>query len=289
MISIIIPLFNKEKLIAKTLQSVFDQTFADYEIIMVNDGSTDGSESVVRSFKDSRIRLINQPNAGVSAARNRGIAEAKGEYVAFLDADDTWLPDYLEKQVKLARKYPQCDVVARSYLYCRKGKIVSPRITHIELEGKNGILSNYFEVACHSDPPLWTCSIMLKRKAVNEVKGFPVGVKSGEDLLTWARLAARNGIAYSLEPLAIYNQGFSNPRPPERTDVVGMELEKLYKNNPNIKSLNKYVAFWYKMRMCRCIAHSMWGKAFSALCLSLKYNPLQWKIYLSMMKYLIKK
>ena len=92
MISVVIPLYNKEKQIANTLRSVFAQTYTDYEIIVVNDGSTDNSVAVVESLNDPRIRLIHQKNAGVSAARNRGIEEARGEYIALLDGDDEWKP-----------------------------------------------------------------------------------------------------------------------------------------------------------------------------------------------------
>ena len=90
MISVVIPLYNKEKQIKRTLQSVLTQTFQDFEIVIVNDGSTDNSTIEVEKIKDSRIRLIHQENAGVSAARNKGIEEAKYELIAFLDADDEW-------------------------------------------------------------------------------------------------------------------------------------------------------------------------------------------------------
>ena len=96
MISVVIPLYNKEKQIAKTLQTVLNQTYQNFEIVIVNDGSTDGSVEEVLRISDSRIRLVNQENGGVSAARNRGIDEAKGEYIAFLDADDLWDIDHLE-------------------------------------------------------------------------------------------------------------------------------------------------------------------------------------------------
>ena len=93
MISIVIPLYNKEQQIGKTLESVFAQSFQDYEVVIVNDGSTDKSVEIVEGMADKRIRLINQKNSGVSAARNKGIQESRGEYIAFLDADDEWKPD----------------------------------------------------------------------------------------------------------------------------------------------------------------------------------------------------
>lgn len=106
MISVVIPLYNKEKQIAKTLQTVLDQTCQDFEIVIVNDGSTDGSVGEIKKITDSRIRLINQKNGGVSAARNRGIEEAKGEHIAFLDADDMWNRDYLKTINYLIKNIP---------------------------------------------------------------------------------------------------------------------------------------------------------------------------------------
>ncbi len=287
MISVVIPLYNKKSLVADTLRSVLAQTYTDYEVVVVDDGSTDGSAEVVRQFAGPRIRLVSQANAGVSAARNRGIEEARGEYVAFLDADDGWKPGCLAHLAHLAAKYPACAVVAHGYCYNRGGKTVLPRITRLPFAGADGELTNYFEVASYSDPPLWTSALMVRRDAIRAVGGFPVGVRSGEDLLAWARLAAGYRIAYGRESFAVYNQGFSNPRPPEDTDVVGEELEKLLKANPRIPCLNVYVAFWYKMRMCRCLIHGMWGKSLRAFLLSLRYNPLQWKIYLSVIKYIV--
>lgn len=101
MFSVIIPLYNKESQIKKTLESVLNQTFKDFEIVIVNDGSIDKSIEVVESFDDNRIRIINQNNSGVSQARNRGIIEANRKWIAFLDADDLWKPNKLEKYSKI--------------------------------------------------------------------------------------------------------------------------------------------------------------------------------------------
>ena len=286
MISIVIPLYNKKELIVKTVQSILNQTYHNFEIIIVDDGSTDGSADEVKTIKDSRIRLISQKNSGVASARNRGIKESQGDFVAFIDADDLWSPDYLYTLISLTQNYPNCNVFASNYKFRNiEGAITYPKLKSIPFTGEHGILNNYFEVSSVSDPPLWTSAVMIRKSAIESVNGFPIGIKSGEDLLTWARLACRYHIAYNLKTLAIYCQGYSNPRPPESKDYVGEQLERLFKDYPATQGIKRYIAFWYKMRMCRCLAYRMWGKSLKALNKSLAYNPLQWKIYFSIIKY----
>ena len=107
--SIIIPLYNKENAIEKTLKSVFNQSFTDYEVIVINDGSTDKSKEKVYAFSDSRLRLISTENKGVSQARNLGISESKGKLIAFLDADDLLATTCLENRVAQFQQHQECD------------------------------------------------------------------------------------------------------------------------------------------------------------------------------------
>jgi glycosyltransferase involved in cell wall biosynthesis len=253
MISIIIPLYNKENQIANTLKSVFAQTYTDYEIIIVNDGSTDNSVAIVAAIKNPRIRLIHQENSGVSVARNRGIAEAHGEFVAFIDADDEWKVDYLATQVRLVEEYPQCDVFATNYEFCNdSGKVTSTIIRRLPFTGTFGTLSNYFEVASNSHPPLWTSAVMVRKSAIESIGGFPIGIRSGEDLLTWARLACRYKIAWTREPLAIFNViGYNYSDKPKREPAIQDKVADgliLLKKEFNPMSINQYIASWYKMR-----------------------------------------
>ena len=118
MISVIIPLYNKVNTVERAVRSVLDQTVSEFELIVVNNGSTDGSEDVVKRIDDPRIILISQPNQGVSMARNKGVAIAKGDYVAFLDADDEWRPTFLETVLRMREKYPDCAVFATAYQRC---------------------------------------------------------------------------------------------------------------------------------------------------------------------------
>lgn len=254
MISVIIPLYNKERQIRATLESVLNQSYTDFEIVVVDDGSTDGSAAIVESVQDARLRLIRQENGGVSAARNRGIREAKGEYVAFLDADDLWDPDFLKTLQHLAERYPDCSVYACNYDF------VSPDGTHrptiirrLPFTGEHGILSNYFEVASYSHPPICTISLMVKKEAMQAIGGFPLGIKSGEDLLTWARLACRYSIAYSKRVLASFistpnTQGPSKAQ--ERWDPADPVLCGLLRlqqtKGDKIPHISDYIHRWLK-------------------------------------------
>ena len=255
MISIVIPLYNKAAYIGRTLETVLAQTCQDFEVVVVDDGSTDGSADAVRQVTDNRIRLVQQQNGGVSAARNRGIDEARGEYIAFLDADDEWKPTYLETQLQLTKKYPQCDVFATNYEFRDEHGTTKPTILRkMSFDSEDGELTNYFEVASCSHPPICSISIMVRKQAIQSVGGFPVGIKSGEDLLTWARLAVRFRIAYSRKALAvfIFDENLFNEdqkqRKPETVDFVGQELERMCTTYKHINGLKNYVALWHKMR-----------------------------------------
>lgn len=297
MISVVIPLYNKEKQIAHTLRSVLNQILQNFEVVIVDDGSTDGSVAEVEKFEDSRIRLIHQQNAGVSAARNRGIEEAKGELIAFLDADDEWKSEYLATQYHLYQKYPDCSVFACNYEFRNSdGVVTSTIIRKISFAGEDGILPNYFEVACCSHPPLWTSAVMVKKQAIQAIGGFPVGIKSGEDLLTWARLACRNSIAYNRTPLAVFildEHNFNEDqrqRTPEIVDFVGKELVQLYKNYPQIVGLKSYIGLWHKMRAHMFMAKHHRKKALLECFYALHYS-LTFKLFiflcLSLMPYRI--
>lgn len=285
MISVVIPLYNKGQSIASTLQTVLKQTYQDFEIVIVNDGSTDHSVEEVAKVPDPRIRLIHQSNAGVSAARNRGIAEARGEFVAFLDADDEWNPDYLKTQYKLTQKYPECSVFACNYEFKdAQGKVTPTIIRKLPFKGVDGILSNYFEVASCSHPPLWTSAVMVKKNAIQSIGGFPIGIKSGEDLLTWARLTVNGQIAYAKQAYAVFNvEGYSISEKPKRIpaeqDIVGQELKALLKAHPS-KGLKLYNALWHKMRSSIYLRLKMRKKSIREALISIKYNPLNYKLYI---------
>ncbi|MBO7230458.1 MAG: glycosyltransferase family 2 protein [Bacteroidaceae bacterium] len=284
MISVIIPLYNKEAGVVTALRSVLAQTYQDFEIVVVDDGSTDESVAVVESFDDPRIRLIRQQNAGVSAARNRGIKEAEGEYVAFLDADDEWMPGFLTEIRALQEAYPNCKAQATNYIFNSNGKKSPTILRRIPFKGERGVLSNYFKVASCSHPPVCSISVCIERKLLQEIGGFPIGIKAGEDLLTWARIAVRTQWAYSRKALAQYNVdqiSVKEPptRIPEEVDVVGYELKKLWKDHPHIRGQRLYLSLWHKMRSSMYMRLGYKKECRKEAFIALHYNPLNYKIY----------
>ena len=195
------------------------------------------------------IKIINQINQGVSSARNRGIEEAKYDWIAFLDADDEWLPDFLKTIQYLFDKYPNSAVFATSYfLQDNNGNQQQATINKLPFKGEEGLLNNYFKVATRSEPPINSSAVVIKKEAILSVGGFPVGVTSGEDLLTWARLAAEFEIAYSTKPYSIFTKDqISECRVPQTPDFVTIGLREVLLNHeqPFIKS---YISNWHKMR-----------------------------------------
>ncbi len=145
MISVIIPLYNKEHTIAKSIDSVLNQSYRDIELIVVNDGSTDKSESVVRSITDDRLLLITQENGGPSKARNTGMGHAKGEWTVFLDADDELLPNALQTMHEQVKKYPEADLIDFNK-YLRIGDELVPQSHPLEGEVKNPLRAWYYRM-----------------------------------------------------------------------------------------------------------------------------------------------
>ncbi|MFP4474786.1 MAG: glycosyltransferase family 2 protein [Desulfatibacillaceae bacterium] len=206
-VSVVIPLYNKEASIARTIESVLSQEGAPgFEIVVVDDGSTDGGPAVVESIGDLRIRLVRQKNQGVSAARNTGVRESRADLVAFLDADDQWRPAFLATVRRLARQYPECGAIGSAYEFVEPdGKRWSPRHSSIPPAPWEGIIPDYFRAAAKM-PPVFTSGVAIRRGVLDELGGFRVGVRLGEDLDMWARIARRYPIAWSSSPLAVYRK-----------------------------------------------------------------------------------
>ncbi len=192
--SIIIPLYNKEKFIEKTIQSALNQTFLDFELIIVNDGSTDGSLELVKVFKDRRIKIYTIPNGGVSKARNFGIQKANANLIALLDADDLWKSSHLEELYNLRNAHPNCGLYAMGYT--KKFDNANPINAHFfKHENYNGIVPDFFS-ASTVDCLAWTSAVMIPKEIFKNIGYFNEGLKSGQDTEMWIRIALDYKVAF---------------------------------------------------------------------------------------------
>lgn len=221
--SVIIPLYNKEREIEGTIRSVLSQTRLPDEIVVVDDGSTDRSAEIVQRIDSPLIRLVAQPNAGECAARNRAIAEARGEYLALIDADDEWEPGFLAEIEAMIGEFPGCG------LYCTGFSVVShDGLFPARGLDRRGVVGNFFRDSAHRYIAIPSASC-IPREVIDTVGGFPEGMKMAGDLYMWIKIARRYRVCYSPERLARYSKVASNRSAtsytPERT---AYSFEELY-------------------------------------------------------------
>ena len=198
MISIVIPLYNKEGCIAKTLNSVLAQSFRDFEVVIVDDGSTDESVKIVASIPDDRIRLITKENGGPSSARNRGIEAARGEIIAFIDADDIWSPDYLKEMVDLIERFPDAVIWGFNYSTIENGQVKDS-----DAEEYCGFVSEKWEGFPFF---FFTSSTCCRKATLIELDGFDERMVYGEDIDMWFRLLLKGKGVLDTRVLAFYNK-----------------------------------------------------------------------------------
>jgi glycosyltransferase involved in cell wall biosynthesis len=207
-LSVVIPLYNKERHVARALQSVLNQTYGDLELIVVDDGSTDGSAEVVQTFRDPRIRLVHREHInswGGHAARNVGIAESRADLIAFLDADDEWLPEHLATIRRLSERCPECGAFATSLCAVTpQGTVERFRYKDIPASPWEGVLPNYFRAALGTWP-VNSSSVAVCKRVFEDVGRFPEGERHGGDLDMWCRIALRYPIAFSNYAGAVYH------------------------------------------------------------------------------------
>ncbi|WP_287963204.1 glycosyltransferase family A protein [Alcanivorax sp.] len=208
MISVVIPLYNKEQDIARTLDSVLNQVVKPNEVIVVNDGSTDNSAEVVLEYSNHGVRLINQNNQGVSAARNAGVKAASSEYIAFLDADDLWYPHHLSVLEELIREYPSVGLFSTRHEICLDGQRFVPKYPYPE--GRNVEVEDFFDAFSKGLSIVNSSTACVRRDVLLRFGGFPEDVDRGEDIITWCRVAWNSGAAHAGQVTVLYNRDASN-------------------------------------------------------------------------------
>lgn len=208
--SIIMPLYNKAPYVRKAVESVVRQTFADWELIVVDDGSDDGGAELVKAFSDTRIRMIRQENMGVSMARNNGVSVAQGDYICFLDADDWWCDGYLESMQELIARHPDAGLYSTAYLLVKNGRQRQAPIG-VAADFTEGIIdycSVYAKTLCM---PVFTGATCVPRRIFDEQQGFNRLLSLGEDFDLWLHIAQKHPVVLLNQPLAYYNQD-ADPR-----------------------------------------------------------------------------
>ena len=194
--SIVIPLFNKENYIKKTLQSVLSQSYKNFEVIVINDGSTDNSLEIIKKIKDDRIRVFNQKNQGASTARNNGVRKAKFEWVALLDADDIWFKNHLEELYSAIQKLPEAEVISTAYqIELHHNFIKQPAFSKTPPE-QISYIDNYFTFSL-IDPLFWTSTLAFKKSCFTKIGGFDERIKSGQDSDLICRFALKYILGYN--------------------------------------------------------------------------------------------
>ncbi|MFB2937271.1 glycosyltransferase [Aerosakkonemataceae cyanobacterium BLCC-F154] len=244
LISVVIPVYNGEKTIQETIESVLNQSFSDLELIVINDGSTDRTLEIVSHIQDERLKLFSYPNAGVAESRNRGICQANGEFISFIDADDLWTVDKLENQLKALQENPQA-AVAYSWTKCidESGEI-SRRGSHISDTGNvyaKLLLIDFIENG--SNP-------LIRKQALQEVGNFDRSVVPSEDRDMWLRLAANYHFVCVPAAQILYRQlSYSASANVVKQEIASLKaIEKAFSQAPeSLKHLKRHsIANIYK-------------------------------------------
>ncbi|AXG72331.1 UDP-Glc:alpha-D-GlcNAc-diphosphoundecaprenol beta-1,3-glucosyltransferase WfgD [Kordia sp. SMS9] len=202
--SVIIPLYNKQAYIQQTVESVLQQTCTDFELLIVNDASTDESVSVVSQISDSRIQLIeNSENVGLSATRNHGISKANGEIIALLDADDVWRPNFLKTIEKLYITFPEASLYGTDYVetYTSHEDLIPRKNIDRSLQGTSFLISDFFKASMFQ-PIFCQSSLAFKKEICTEYEVFDSNITFAEDIDFYIQYSSKHRVAYHFEALA---------------------------------------------------------------------------------------
>lgn len=255
-VSVAIPLYNKAPFIAATVRSALAQTFTDFEIIVVDDGSTDGGAAQLEDIDDARLAIVRQPNAGVGAARTRAMREGRGRYVAFLDADDLWHPHHLWHLMELARRYSAAALFGNRFV---EGTNLCPRFANAASPVRYRIVEDYFAECASGRAPFHTSSCMVLRERALALGGFPAGKYCGEDLALWMRLAADAPVAVSDFIGCYYRRGIDsltyNPSYRNASDIALRTLEDILERRMDWPDDRRATVREYRSRLA--LAHCL--------------------------------
>jgi glycosyltransferase involved in cell wall biosynthesis len=242
--SVVIPLYNKADYISNCLKSALNQSFQDYEIIIINDGSTDSSISIVETFTSDKIKIIHQENSGASIARNNGVAEAKGTYIAFLDADDLWKTNHLQCLKNSIDMFPNAGLYANNYeIKYSKTHIIPAKLNIDILQSKPRVIDDFFKASIH-DTLVWTSATVIKKNKFFDFGMFNIDYTTCEDLDLWIRIALKESIVFNPESTMIYNKSIEGSLGKTEDDTSrSVFLNSFTKYEDQNIYLNKYLDF----------------------------------------------
>lgn len=204
------PLFNKAPYVHKAVESVVGQTYGDWELVIVDNGSTDGSSEIVTGITDSRIQIVRlEENIGPGGARNNGVSKSTASWICFLDADDWWEPNFLEEMAGLIKRYPDAGIYGTGYYIAKNGhKRIAPiGVDDGFTEGEINYCQVYAKKLCM---PLTSISVCMPRAVFDETGGFPTDIRLGEDFMLWLRIALSHKVVILNKPMSNYNQDVSS-------------------------------------------------------------------------------
>jgi glycosyltransferase involved in cell wall biosynthesis len=209
--SVIIPLLNRGPYIRRAVESVLNQTIQHFEIIIIDGGSEDNGPEIIKSYHDPRIHFSEQSGKGVSNARNEAVHFSKNEYIAFLDADDEWMPRHLETILRMIKKYPDAGMFSTAFKISSAGK--EPRWANFQAIPKppwEGLLPDFFRSGAMGDDPVLTSVVVIPRQIFYEMGGFCEGYWYGEDTDLFGKIALKYPVAFSWEFGALYHVDAQN-------------------------------------------------------------------------------
>ncbi|MGI2125807.1 glycosyltransferase family 2 protein [Shewanella oncorhynchi] len=263
--SVVIPLYNKEDHILTSVQSVLSQSFDDFEILVVDDGSIDNSIAKLGDITDPRLKVFSKCNGGVSSARNYGIKHAKGQFIAFLDADDEYENDFLLEVSRLFERFPQADAGATAFFRCIRGQR-KPSFIPVNIPTQGGLITEFFKYWAY-DSFFFTSSIVVKAQYFDKhQKLFPEGESMGEDQEVWFHIAEQGLLAYLPECLSNYNIGLENSltATSKLTDELPF-VSRLKKRVTNGTALPGQLLYLHKYDIERAINNVLIGNKSEAL------------------------
>ena len=191
MFTVVIPLYNKKPYIRRSVESVLQQTFTDFELFVIDDGSTDGGIDELAGISDDRLCLIQQMNSGKGEARNAGIRKATREWIAFIDADDMWFSTHLQELKRIIDAHPNVGLISTNYLECNTESII-PELPNASTSIEE---IDYFIKASTKIGIVFTSSAAVRSSVAKKMGGFK-RFKAGEDLEFWARIALEYSVGY---------------------------------------------------------------------------------------------